>query len=1273
MSNADFAAALSTTALTEAERLRLIAGRQLTDAELEKALATNIASNANVGATATTFSLTNAFNKLGLSIRGVGAAAMSNPITAIITVALTAITVISQVKSHIEQAAAEAEQKAEEAAGAIQQINETFKKTSETTEQIGERFAELSQGVDSFTGKNKSLTTDEYAEFLNLSNQLAEMFPTLTRNYDENGNAIVNLSGDVDTIVGSLKNLVEVQREVANQEIVNNLPNLYEGAIKKSREYRIESQTYQEEIDDTISAWEGINGGFVNGNMMSIRAPVNSLEELEKVEQVYLSVLDDLGIVYQYADNIDGIRYKINSFSDMNEKEIEDTKAKIENGVKEALLSDTTLNKYFDDSYKKIEEQYGRIIDLNTNKSKAVWNNVTQSIYAWLQTDSTFQVLDDNLQTAIQKMISGVDFSELNNGKGFDNWDELSNYIVTNVIDPIAQATPEAQEALRGLFDVDFATATLKDYLTKIKPYLASIAQALGKTEEEVVTLFGLNDEITDFESMSAKREEILDSISERKDEYQKWLDGLSQSDFEIVYTLWLEGKVVNDVNSAKKELDKYKLKNTVPLEAFNTLLTDKGTAKDPHFIDEVDSYIEKTNKLNSAFEKFSKGDFDNEDFDKLIREFPQLATRSDDLGIAINELKEQMNSGISDRFAEELGKMPTKEDKDALLAWQQAILNVGKTTNEVVAQLSVDNNKTQQIIKGIDTAQKILSAQKSGQSISVEEFNSDEFKDYRSALEYVNGALHINEKKVREITKTKAKEYIETNKVNKANAQSKYIQNARQIALYRAQIEKGTYEKQYEIDTIKESIDNLLEENKTIAESCNQYDLLSASLQEATDSYEHWLNAQNATDYGDMMSDAESAIKLISDTFNENSDIYGQVGSKKYQAALELIIPDSIDSNNATAVKQYVDKLKKYFYFDENEAFAGMDIQKFISDSLNAGLMVFDQKSNEYKIAGGKTMEDFAEGLKLSSGMVQAFFDEMQLFGGKFDWSDEAIKTLGDLAIEANEAYEELRKIKTFKNLDVKLDYSDIADTDDQVKAIEKNLNKLNVYKSKLSVDSTEYQQTIAIMQYLFRQKQALEAPAVMNIDVSQVNEKYKEAITLLQDYQKALEDKAALEYFNMDTSSVDKELSETKQKLANLDPALKKKLKITTNTDEAIKESIKKFDTTNYQKSVKFVADTEEVEEKSKEISEPIDREVHYYATGVGLLPDSHALGRIEREVHYYKTGDIDLNGTAHASGTAKVGGDWGTAKGGKTLVGELGRKYFASVYSDIYYKFI
>ena len=44
------------------------------------------------------------------------------------------------------------------------------------------------------------------------------------------------------------------------------------------------------------------------------------------------------------------------------------------------------------------------------------------------------------------------------------------------------------------------------------------------------------------------------------------------------------------------------------------------------------------------------------------------------------------------------------------------------------------------------------------------------------------------------------------------------------------------------------------------------------------------------------------------------------------------------------------------------------------------------------------------------------------------------------------------------------------------------------------------------------------------------------------------------------------------------------------------------------------------------------------------------------------------ISVNGTAHASGTANANGNWGTATGGKTLVGELGRENFATAYGDV-----
>ena len=78
--------------------------------------------------------------------------------------------------------------KSKEAADAISTLSDKLKETQKLVKDSAERFAKLAQGVDLFSGKNVSLTSDEYEEFLDLSNQLAETFPSLTRVYDENGN-----------------------------------------------------------------------------------------------------------------------------------------------------------------------------------------------------------------------------------------------------------------------------------------------------------------------------------------------------------------------------------------------------------------------------------------------------------------------------------------------------------------------------------------------------------------------------------------------------------------------------------------------------------------------------------------------------------------------------------------------------------------------------------------------------------------------------------------------------------------------------------------------------------------------------------------------------------------------------------------------------------------------------------------------------------------------------------------------------------------------------
>lgn len=110
-------------------------------------------------------------------------------------------------------------EKAQDAQSKIKSLQSEIKQNADTVDEAGKKYAELAQGVNQLTGKNISLSDDEYKEFLDVSNQLADVFPQLTKGYDDNGNAILDLQGNVDGITGKLKDLLEIEQQLAQQEI----------------------------------------------------------------------------------------------------------------------------------------------------------------------------------------------------------------------------------------------------------------------------------------------------------------------------------------------------------------------------------------------------------------------------------------------------------------------------------------------------------------------------------------------------------------------------------------------------------------------------------------------------------------------------------------------------------------------------------------------------------------------------------------------------------------------------------------------------------------------------------------------------------------------------------------------------------------------------------------------------------------------------------------------------------------------------------------------
>lgn len=595
-------------------------------------------------------------------------------------------------------------------------------------------------------------------------------------------------------------------------------------------------------------------------------------------------------------------------------------------------------------------------------------------------------------------------------------------------------------------------------------------------------------------------------------------------------------------------------------------------------------------------------------------------------------------------------------------------------------------------LLQEISAVQGALDSQSIGVSVSYDDFNSDALADYRDCLEYVNGSLVLNEENVKNLTKAKVEEQVATNNTAKAQKQQEYLENAKQIEALRQKLLDNTDATGKSAESIQEQIDGLLASNDAIVEQCSQLDLLNSSLMESIGIYQQWKDAQNASESGNMFDDAITASKQIDDVLNNtDSDIYGRVGRKDYQASLDFLIPDTVDSTDENAINSYLSSIDNLFTHNEDGERAGLNIEEFCKNAMDKGLMVLDEAGENYQVAGGKTMEDFAEGMNLSMPMVQAMFGEMQEFGANFDWSDEGIQTMGDIAVAATEASEALRGVAGNEDLKINLDVSNLETTEEKCSALDDTISEMNAVKAKVGVDSSEVDQANTIIQYCVAQKQQLEAPAVMNVDVSQVSGKIGEAVGWLQEFQTAQNTLQMQETLGMDTSEAQANVEAVADKIKGLDTNVKATLSIDDSSIDTIQDSISSKLTNEVM--VKAGIDDSTIigfQETKHDAKGEVDwdndtTKVDAYAAaeknskGTVLWSNDETLVKKEftavGHINWGNTsaptsGKGSVNGTAHVSGTAKVSGnakasgDWGNKHPGKTLVGELGRELWVDI---------
>ena len=558
---------------------------------------------------------------------------------------------------------------------------------------------------------------------------------------------------------------------------------------------------------------------------------------------------------------------------------------------------------------------------------------------------------------------------------------------------------------------------------------------------------------------------------------------------------------------------------------------------------------------------------------------------------------------------------------------------------------------------------------------------------------------MQLNEEKVRELTKAKADEAIATNDANKAQQQAKYMENIAQIEQLQDQLRNLNDAQDEQASTIRSSIEALLNENDTIVNQCNQLDILSASLREATGAYQNWLENQNGSESGDMFDDTLAAMKEIDNvTKNTDSEDYGRIGKNSYKAAVEFVIPESIDSQDAEAVQSYLNSIDNYFMHDKDGNRIGLDVAEFCQKAVEQGLMTLDEASGQYQIAGERTMQDFADGLGLALPLVQAMFGEMEEFGGEFSWADEAVKTLGDLGMAAGEAKERIESLSGNEGMDIQIDVSDIENTEDKISTLESTISQMQEYKGTLEVDSSQVDDANAVIEYCIMQKQILESPAVMSVDTSQVQGEIGSALSLLQQFQTAQNNVELQTSVGADTSEAQSKVDGLVSEIQGLSPEIQAKLGIDATSESTITSSIQAL---TPEIMVKAGVDSKLVEAWAAEKktskgtvtwnnnTNAVDAWASQMHTSNGTVTWTNNINLVrthftaEGTVHWTNasaptsgssksssgsSGAGGFNGTAHVDGTAHyphlVGyahakGNWGTKSSGMALVGELGEE--------------
>lgn len=567
---------------------------------------------------------------------------------------------------------------------------------------------------------------------------------------------------------------------------------------------------------------------------------------------------------------------------------------------------------------------------------------------------------------------------------------------------------------------------------------------------------------------------------------------------------------------------------------------------------------------------------------------------------------------------------------------------------------------------KAISSVTSILNSQGTGVNVDTDSY-SELIKDnaeYAAALEYSNGRMQLNREMATKLTKAKSDEA-------KANIEVAYSQNQMKYSAVKADmaaVDKQLKENNNLTDDQREKLEDakaaLESQSKTLRDNCTSLRMQYSALVQASSAYQDWLNAQNAAEAGDMYNDGMDAKQAIAAGLKN-----GKIGTEKYKAAVEFLVPDDFKGD----VQTYIKKLNRYFKEASDGSIDASGLNNFITDSIKAGLMK-DEGDGKIQMIADTTIEDFADALQLTPDAVQSIFGELQEYGWNFDWDSMLGNELDNTRMKLDDIKDQMADLDPdteawkilndqAEKLQEKLDglyeksgidqmVSDINDVLKDTGSLTGNQKDdlLGMGRVQTMVDLYDAQQRLIEAQKAFNAN-----PGDLNI-AQELTDAQKQVEELTQKKEK-LGDPTALEIQVYTQDAIDK-LGNVEGAADQVTDKLEKAGVLTVESDDdPVKETDKEIDN---------------VQEKAKK---PITLKVDNVQCLSGIQDVATALKDISGETTVtvrYKT----FGKPASTPSTKKTYAEQrsyaygGTSNGGRTLVGELGNELVVNPHTGKWY---